>query len=264
MSYDLMVFEFSKAPKTQDEFLEWYDKQTEWEEEHDYEDPEITSPALREWFMEIIKTFPQMNGPFAPEDDEIEDESYLTDYSIGKDVIYAGFAWSLADEAYELVRELSEKYRVGFFDASGNGDIIYPDGTIFSHNEEDEDTEEDDEYSYDGATLYSAVKKFDSNFKILEDMYKDNYYPDFLVDKIADEIKKVISFLENGAHTYEEIQEKFDIMTIAINDLEEEFDDNDSEIETVARESIGATVAYILEWFEIAIDVEEAIGERDW
>lgn len=47
MSYDLMVFEVSKTPKTQEEFLEWYDNQTEWEEDHDYEDPEITSSALR-------------------------------------------------------------------------------------------------------------------------------------------------------------------------------------------------------------------------
>ncbi len=263
MSYDLMVFEVSKTPKTQEEFLEWYDNQTEWEEDHDYEDPEITSSALREWFMEMIQTFPQMNGPFAPEDDEIKDESYLTDYSIGKDMIYAGFAWSLADEAYDLVRELSEKYKVGFFDVSGNGDIIYPDGTIFSHNEE-EDPEDEYEYSYDETTVYFAVKKFNSDFKLLEDMYRDDYYPDFLVDKIADEIKKVISFLEDGTHTYAEIQERFDIMTIAINDLEEEFDENDSEIETVARESIGAAVDYILEWFDIGIDTEEAIGERDW
>ena len=49
-----------------------------------------------------------------------------------------------------------------------------------------------------------------------------------------------------------------------INDLQEEFDEHDSEIETVARECIAATVAYILEWFGIPIDTEEAIRERDW
>ena len=43
-----------------------------------------------------------------------------------------------------------------------------------------------------------------------------------------------------------------------------EFDENDSEIETVARECIAADVAYILEWFDIPIDTEEAIRERDW
>ena len=29
MSYDLMVFEITKAPKTKKEFMDWYDRQTE-------------------------------------------------------------------------------------------------------------------------------------------------------------------------------------------------------------------------------------------
>ena len=53
-------------------------------------------------------------------------------------------------------------------------------------------------------------------------------------------------------------------MTMAINDLQEEFYENDSEIETVARDSIGVTVDYILEYFNIDIDPETAISERDW
>lgn len=53
-------------------------------------------------------------------------------------------------------------------------------------------------------------------------------------------------------------------MTLAINDLEEEFEEHDSELETVARDSIAETVAYILRWFDIGLDVEDAIGERDW
>ncbi len=57
---------------------------------------------------------------------------------------------------------------------------------------------------------------------------------------------------------------KFDEMTLAINDLQEEFEENGSEIETEARESIGETVEYILSWFDIGIDVEDAIGQRDW
>ena len=60
------------------------------------------------------------------------------------------------------------------------------------------------------------------------------------------------------------IQEKLDKAVCAINDLQKEFDENDSEIETVARDCIGETVSYILEWFNISIDIEEAIRERDW
>lgn len=53
-------------------------------------------------------------------------------------------------------------------------------------------------------------------------------------------------------------------MTYAINDLQEEFEENNSEIETAARDSIGETIAYILQWFEIDIDVENAIAVRNW
>lgn len=108
------------------------------------------------------------------------------------------------------------------------------------------------------------MKKFDADYKMLDDMYKDDYFPDFLVDKIKGLMQKVIEVLETGERDLETIQNAFDKMTLAINDLQEEFEDNDSELETGARESIGETVAYILNWFDINMDVEDAIGERDW
>lgn len=108
------------------------------------------------------------------------------------------------------------------------------------------------------------MKKFDENYTLLEEMYSDGYFPDFLVDKIKALIMKVIELLETGERNLKKIQKAFDKMTLAINDLEEEFEENDSEIETVARDSIGATVEYILRWFDIDIDVEDAIGEREW
>jgi hypothetical protein len=132
MSYDLMVFEKTAAPQNRKDFMKWYEAQTEWDEDHTYDDPAASSDGLRNWFMEIIKKFPQMNGPYAPSDeefDEMENESYVTDYSVGKDVIYAAFAWSLADEAFETVKKLAKKHDVGFFDVSSNaGEIIFPDG----------------------------------------------------------------------------------------------------------------------------------------
>ena len=75
---------------------------------------------------------------------------------------------------------------------------------------------------------------------------------------------KVIDLLESGETDTEVVQETLDEAVCGINDLQEEFDENDSEIETVARECIAANVAYILEWFNIPIDTEEAIRERDW
>lgn len=108
------------------------------------------------------------------------------------------------------------------------------------------------------------MKKFDENYVLLEEMYDDDYFPKFLVDKIKSLIEQVIAYLESGETDIEKIQQRLDEMTLGINDLEEEFEENDSELETAARESIGETVEYILEWFGIDIDIETAIGEREW
>ncbi len=118
--------------------MAWYEKQTEWEEEHDYQTIGVSSPALQNWFMEMKEKFPPMNGEYAPnldplDEDEAEDlEQHTVDYSIGHDVIYAAFSWSVADEAYALMRSLAQKHKVGFFfDVSADdGDIILPDGTM--------------------------------------------------------------------------------------------------------------------------------------
>lgn len=100
--------------------------------------------------------------------------------------------------------------------------------------------------------------------KYLKDMYIDSYYPDFLVDKIKQILKEVEALLATGEKDMQKIQAAFDSATLQINDLEEEFNNNNSEIETVARDSIGVTVESLLVFYGIDLDVEEAIRERDW
>ena len=124
MSYDLMVFEPTVAPKERKEFMQWYARQTEWAECHSYQDHEVATEGLQAWFKEMIEYFPPMNGPLASED---YDDPKVTDHCIGKHVIYSAFAWSVAEEAYPKMRELAIKHAVGFFDVSANdGEILFP------------------------------------------------------------------------------------------------------------------------------------------
>ena len=88
----------------------------------------------------------------------------------------------------------------------------------------------------------TVMKTFDANYRLLEEMY----------------------LLEEGETDTKSVQEKLDESVCVINALQEEFEEHDSEIETVARDCIGETVTYILDWFDIPIDTEEAIRERDW
>ncbi|EMB2825358.1 hypothetical protein U8047_006750 [Pseudomonas aeruginosa] len=123
MSYDLMVFDPDAAPKDRESFVAWYDKQTEWSEDHSYNDPVVSTPSLQAWFREMIQFFPPMSGPHAVDSDASE----VTDHSVGKTVIYSAFAWSVAEQAYNKMRELAIKHRVGFFDVSSDdGEIVFP------------------------------------------------------------------------------------------------------------------------------------------
>lgn len=124
MSYDLMVFESTSAPKVRSDFMVWYAQQVKWSEDHNYQDHSVSSPALQSWFEEMILYFPPMNGPLASDD---PDNSKVTDYSIGHHIIYSAFAWSVIEEAYFKMRELAIKHSVGFFDVSDkNGEILFP------------------------------------------------------------------------------------------------------------------------------------------
>lgn len=108
------------------------------------------------------------------------------------------------------------------------------------------------------------MKQFDQSYVLLAEMVSDSYYPPFLVEKVRQEILSLIRLLETGETDAAVIQEELDRMTRAINGLQEEFDENDSELETVARDSIAVTVGDILGWFGIGIDTETALRERDW
>lgn len=124
MSYDLVVFNSEVTPKDRTGFIAWYEKQVEWTEDHNYNDPKVSAANLKAWFFEMIKTFPAMNGPYASDD---FDDPNVTDYSIGKNIIYAAFAWSVAENAYNTMLKLAEKHKVGFFAASNDsGDVWEP------------------------------------------------------------------------------------------------------------------------------------------
>ena len=127
MSYDLMVFEPSAAPRDRSAFMEWYRIQTEWSEEHSYDDPANTSLVLQQWFAEFSKTYPPMNGPHAVSEDRLDDP-FVTDHCIGKNLVYSAFAWSVAESALPAMRELALKHGAGFFDVSAEeGEILFPD-----------------------------------------------------------------------------------------------------------------------------------------
>jgi hypothetical protein len=129
MSYDLMVFDPAAAPATHTEFMAWY--RARMEDENGLLGDDVSaldSSSLQGWFHDMIIIFPPMNVAFAGEEVP-EDESLPTDYTIGNSLIYAMFAWSKAELAYNTVMELAKKHAVGVFDPSSpEAEVWLPQG----------------------------------------------------------------------------------------------------------------------------------------
>ncbi|MGB0844987.1 MAG: hypothetical protein ACPGVN_09625 [Alphaproteobacteria bacterium] len=123
MSYDLMVFDPKVPPRNREAFMAWYNEFVKWSEDHDHDNPEITPINIQNWFHEMRTHFPAMNGPFGISDDEI-DNPKVSDYCITTEGIYVSFSWSQAEEAHNMMYDLSEDHNIGFFDVSANSGFI--------------------------------------------------------------------------------------------------------------------------------------------
>ena len=128
MSYDILAFDPETITDTQ--FAEWWEEQSAWTENHSYDDVAVTTPALAAFYTELTPTFPPMNGPGAPSDDQLDGdpdlESRTTDYSIGTTLIYGAFSWSQAAQSRALFLDLAAKHGVAVALVSDDGSIIRP------------------------------------------------------------------------------------------------------------------------------------------
>ncbi len=104
------------------------------------------------------------------------------------------------------------------------------------------------------------------NHEFLRDMYNDDYFPDFLVDKVKDIFLDVCCQIEE-----KKPKSQSDLFLIThqavekINVLEEEFEEHESELETAAREAMGDEFDFIVKIYGFNdVDIEDVIAPREW
>lgn len=102
-------------------------------------------------------------------------------------------------------------------------------------------------------------------YAFLKEMYEDSYFPNNLVDKGKVILLEFCNKIETEKpKTLEELYKLSHEATDKFNDLQEEFFDNDSEIETGARECIAMDFEFISNAYGFDADTEELIATRDW
>jgi hypothetical protein len=139
VSYDLVVFEPTAAPREPKAFLAWFAERAESGPRHDHADPAVTSSALRTWFDELTATFPPATGPYPR---IAADEDPMTaDYSLRRELIYARFPPGKSRQAYGLAKSVAARVGVGLYDVSSlPGQVWLPDGRgglLLQHRDED-------------------------------------------------------------------------------------------------------------------------------
>ncbi|UUF15010.1 MULTISPECIES: DUF5713 family protein [Flavobacterium] len=103
------------------------------------------------------------------------------------------------------------------------------------------------------------------DYVFLKDMYADSYFPKFLVDKIKTILINLCFDIEKTSpKNLDELYTLTHSATIKINELQDEFFEHDSEIETGARESIGQDFGIIAKSYGFNADGEELISPREW
>ena len=174
-----------------------------------------------------------------------------------------GYSLFYLDLEVEAITYLQKAIELGDTDEDTKWLLAEAKGTEEQESSLDEEDDTSVEFDPDCTIDGSSYPVFDEAL-LLEDMFNDDYYPNFLVDKIKALLVEVIVFIYSDERTYGEVQEKLDEAICSINDLQQKFEEHDSEIETVARDSIGESVERILTHFEIELGIEHAIRNREW
>ena len=82
------------------------------------------------------------------------------------------------------------------------------------------------------------MDSFDDQYILLEELYEDSFYPDFLIDKIKYLLEDFINFVEQKPKNMADVGDKIYDLIQNANSLQYEFLDNDSEYDNIARECL--------------------------
>ena len=96
-------------------------------------------------------------------------------------------------------------------------------------------------------------------------MQQDSYFPEALVAKGQAILVALCEAIETQApDSLEKLYVLTHASTAEFNLLGEEFEENGSQLETAARENIGADFKFIAKSYGFDADMEELIAPREW
>lgn len=103
------------------------------------------------------------------------------------------------------------------------------------------------------------------NYPFLDCMYKDTYFPKFLVDECKNILLRLCLEIETTKPVnVNDLYRLTHASAESLNDLQDDFMMHQSEIETYARECLAKNFEFIAEAYGYETDIEKMIETREW
>ncbi len=104
-----------------------------------------------------------------------------------------------------------------------------------------------------------------ANHRFLQEMFDDGYFPDPQVKKGVQILVELCERIEaESPSSLDDLYPLTHEATEQFNELQEDFEEAGSEIETAARDCICENFAFIARAYGFDADIEELVATRDW
>ena len=99
---------------------------------------------------------------------------------------------------------------------------------------------------------------FDDTYELLADLYDDDSYPKRDVDRLVKALRRAVKSLENGKHDAAAVRAAFAPLAEETNAVSADLQSAGVELDT---DVLAADVLYILEWYDLDVDVEDIMAQ---
>jgi len=127
MGYHIIMFDPEAAPDEPKAFADWITGQTSWDMAGDQPaglDPKTTAPPVQAWFMEVLRPYPPLHGPYALPG--WHDKPGASEYRFAPHLAEIEVPDEKNEEAFTLCLELAQKHRIGLYDCGSRGEVWMP------------------------------------------------------------------------------------------------------------------------------------------
>jgi hypothetical protein len=127
MGYHIIMFDPEAAPAEPEAFGRWISEETTWDMSGDQPaglDPKTASAILQGWFMEVLRPYPPLHGPYALPG--WHDKPGASEYRFAAHLAEIEVPTEKNEEAFTLCLELAQKMRLGLYDSGSRGEVWMP------------------------------------------------------------------------------------------------------------------------------------------